>query len=319
MEHLSVLQPKHLENEIQPMSDSRLRVGVVSYLNSRPMVFGLKYLAPQLRIQTAPPAALARQMRRGRLDVALVPTFEYLCRPDYRLLRASAICADGRVRSVILFSRKPLEQICSVRLDPESLTSNALLQILCQCHFFKMPKWVRGLGNLEPSEVLERDLADAVLVIGNRALAMSGRYPYEYDLGREWYRMTRLPFVFAVWTVRPGVEVGDLPCVLRRSLHLGKMHLAWIARDAAEEFHLDEQLVFSYLKKMIRYNLTRRAWKGILAFFKLCRFMGLGPTTPPLDLILFGHAGDEDNEFSPQQLWSGICGGGRSHSLRPLL
>ncbi len=287
MEHLSVLQPRHLENPIQPVSDSRLRVGVVSYMNARPMVFGLKSLAPRLRILTAPPAVLARQMRRGRLDVALVPTLEYLCRSDYGLIPASAICADGRVRSVILFSRKPLDLIDTIRLDPESLTSNALLRILCRSRFPSRPRWVRGLGGLEPSEVLERNLADAVLVIGNRALAMSGRYPCEYDLGCEWYRMTRLPFVFAVWAVRPGVEVGDLPRVLRRSLQLGKSHLRWIARDAAEEFHLDEALVFSYLQKMIRYNLTERAWEGMSKFFELCKSMGLGPTKPPPDLACF--------------------------------
>jgi len=284
MDHATILRPDRLGLEIQPISRCDLRVGAVSYLNTKPLVFGLQSLAPQLRVQVAPPAQLAQWLRDGRLDVALVPVLEYLLQPDYDLIRASAICGDGRVRSVLLFSRVPIKEVQSISLDPESLTSNALIRILCRWHFSVAPRWVTRPGKSSPLVVLERGESDAALVIGNLALAMSGQFPFEFDLGQEWWRLTGLPFVFAVWAVRPGTDVGDLPEVLRRSLQLGVAHLEWIAREAAQTLDLDPALCLNYLRAMIRYELTERAWQGMARFFEMCVDMGVCPPSPPAAL-----------------------------------
>jgi chorismate dehydratase len=185
---------------------------------------------------------------------------------------------------VLLFSRVPIRQVRSISLDPESLTSNALIRILCRWRFGIEPRWAARGKMSDPMRILESGKSDAVLVIGNRALAMSGRFPYEYDLGREWWRLTGLPFVFAVWAVRPGIETGDLPSVLRRSLRLGLAHLEQIADEAARTLDLDPVLCFNYLRKMIRYRMTERVWKGMVRFFELCADMGICPSRPPADL-----------------------------------
>jgi len=299
MKHASILRPENLGIKVEPISRCDLRVGAVSYLNTKPLIFGLQSLAPALRVRVAPPAQLARGLRKGELDVALVPVLEYFSNSDYGLIRSSALCGDGRIRSVLVFSRVPIRQVQTIRLDPESLTSNALLRILCGHQFMIMPRWVRGIRNLEPAAVLEQGKSDAVLVIGNRALAMSGRFPYEYDLGQEWWRLTRLPFVFAVWAVRPGAQVGDLPKVLARSLKLGLAHLDLIADTAARNLDLDPVLCLAYLRKMLRYELTERAWEGMARFFEWCARMRLCPSVPPRDLrrkMSGEDEGDEDAE-----------------------
>jgi chorismate dehydratase len=284
MKHGAILRPEPLGVRVAPVSRCDLRVGAVSYLNTKPLIFGLQSLAPLLRVQVAPPAELALGLREGRLDVALVPVLEYFSRPDYGLISESAICGDGRVRSVLLFSRVPIEQVRSVSLDPESLTTNALLRVLCRRRFAIEPECVARSPQSDPSVILERGETDAAVVIGNLALAMSGHFEHEYDFGQEWWHLTGLPFVFAVWAVRPGTEVGDLPEVLRQSLRLGLAHLELIANDAARTLGLDPGLCLNYLRAMIRYEMTDRAWQGMARFFAMCVEMAICPPLPPRDL-----------------------------------
>ena len=281
MYHSTVLKPERLGVKVAPISACAARVGVVSYLNTKPLVFGLHSLAPALHVRVAPPAHLAKWLREGRLDVALVPVLEYFTGPDYGLIPDSAICGDGRVRSVLLFSRVPVNQVRLISLDPESLTTNALIKILCRRHFAIEPEWRTRPQKHDAIAVLEHGECDAAVVIGNLALQMSGRFPHEHDLGQEWWRLTGLPFVFAVWAVRPGAEVGDLPDVLRRSLRLGLAHLDLIADDAARTLNLDRDLCFSYLQAMIRYELTERAWQGMGEFFQMCAELGICPPHAP--------------------------------------
>ena len=148
----------------------------------------------------------------------------------------------------------------------------------------------------DPMTILERGQSDAALVIGNLALAMSGHFAHEHDLGREWWRLTGLPFVFAVWVVRPGADVGDLPVVLRRALRLGVAHLDLIAEDAGRTLGLDPALCLHYLRKMIRYKLTERAWRGMARFHKMCVEMGQCPPQPPAALARWAEAGRRSDE-----------------------
>jgi predicted solute-binding protein len=157
-------------------------------------------------------------------------------------------------------------------------------RVLFRERFSIEPRWTSRSLQSEPSVVLERGESDAVVVIGNLALAMSGRFAHEYDLGQEWWRLTRLPFVFAVWAVRPGVTVGDLPEVLRQSLRLGLAHLDLIAKEAARTLALDPELCSNYLRAMIRYELNERAWQGMARFFELCVGMAMCPPYPPVGL-----------------------------------
>lgn len=284
MDHSTILHPEASGIEIRPISECQLRVGAVSYLNTKPLIFGLGGLAPCLRIEIAPPSILATRLRGGLLDVALVPVMEYFSSPDYRLVAESAICGSGKVRSVLLFSCRPIEEARSICLDPESMTSNALLKALCREHFNVEPRWVARPPGRKPTDLLKSGECDAALVIGNNALAMTEQFPHHYDLGQEWWRLTGLPFVFAVWAARPGVETAELGAALRESLRLGLENLEWIAGDASRTLGLDRDLCLTYIRQMLQYELNDRTWAGMIRFYEVTRAMGLITNAPPPDL-----------------------------------
>ncbi len=190
---------------------SSIRVGAVSYLNAKPLYYKLYDFAPKIRLSMEVPSRLAQQLAAGELDIALIPSIEYLrgAQKGYEILPGFSIAAKGPVRSVKLFSRVPFPQIERLALDEGSRTSQALSLVwLDACHGVR-PERIESLPLGVP--VLE-STADAVLVIGDRSM----KVPHEpfcevVDLGEAWNRMTGLPFVFALWVTRKGVDLGDLP------------------------------------------------------------------------------------------------------------
>ena len=191
-----------------------IRLGAVSYLNAKPLYFGLCDIAPYVRLTMDVPSQLAEQLAAGELDVALIPSVEYLRGADrgYEIIPGLAIAARGPVRSVKLFGRVPWDKVDRLALDAGSRTSQVLAQI-----------WLDAAHVVRPSRVEELPLgvsalestADAVLVIGDRAM----RVPHEpfhevVDLAEAWHRLTGLPFVFAFWVARGGVDLGELPAAL---------------------------------------------------------------------------------------------------------
>jgi chorismate dehydratase len=169
------------------------KLGAVSYLNARPLLAGFGE-----DLCLLPPSRLAGSLRAGEIDVALVPVVECLREPGYTMLDGWGIACRGDVSSVAVFSDVPWEQVGRVALDPESMTSNHLLQVL------ERRFWKRGWELVGPEEP-----AEARLLIGDRALKRRRAWPEEriLDLGGAWLQATGLPFVFAVWGVRPGVPV----------------------------------------------------------------------------------------------------------------
>ncbi|HEY3899046.1 MAG TPA: menaquinone biosynthesis protein [Chthoniobacter sp.] len=235
---------------------ARLRVGCVQYLNSKPLIHG--FGGP---VVFDHPSGLARDLAAGKLDVALVPTFEALRSPGYLLADGVGICSDGPVYSVFLAHRTPLAEIKSIALDPASLTSIHLLQVL-----------LREFHGLQP-RLLELAAfpaqADAALIIGNQAIdfRQGDKAGYEIlDLGEEWKRCTGLPFVFAPWLLRPGVsDAARAAEELRALKEYGLAHLDEII--AAEP--RDPAFTRRYLTEHIRFDLGDAEKAGIEKFREL--------------------------------------------------
>ncbi len=181
-----------------------IRIGAVSYLNAKPLYYGLCEYAPNVRLSMDVPSRLAEQLAAGELDVALIPSVEYLrgASRGYEIIPGFAIAAHGPVHSVKLFSRVPWGRIERLALDAGSRTSQVLARI-----------WLDARHQVRPARVEDLPLgvsvlestADAVLVIGDRAM-QSAREPFYdvVDLGEAWHTLTGLPFVFALWVVRRG-------------------------------------------------------------------------------------------------------------------
>jgi chorismate dehydratase len=252
-----------------------IRIGAVNYLNTKPLIDDLARLAPQAVLSLDLPSRLADQLSAGELDVALIPVIEYFRAGTYTVVRDIAIATRGPVLSVTLFSRRPWGDIRRVALDEGSRTSAALTQILLRTRHGVRPE-------LEPLPI-DRDAeavdADAVLLIGDRAMrACLPGFAFAYDLGREWHDWTGLPFVYAVWAVRAGVELGGVERALRAAKQHGMARAGEIAFREAGKLGLDAGFCRRYLDTIIRYDLGPAEQAGLERFYELACDLGLAPS-----------------------------------------
>ena len=256
----------------------KLRVGAVSYLNTRPLVHGLRDLAPEIDLVFDLPSRLSDRLAVSDLDVALIPSIEYFQDPEYRIVSDACIACRGPVLSVKLLSRVPPEHIRTLALDEGSRTSATLLRILLRERFQLQPRLERlplGAGVADTQ-------ADAILLIGDRAIhAPPGAFAAEWDLGDEWTRWRRLPFVFAMWVARPGVETHSLALALSAARDLGLANLETIARQAAPEVDLTTEACLSYLRDNLHFFLGPEELQGLRFFRERAVAMGLAPPEKP--------------------------------------
>ena len=244
------------------------RIGSVEYLNAAPLTHGL---AERLLFTT--PARLAALLRRDLLDAALVSITEVLLTGRYDILDGVAIAARGEVYSVFLAHKRPLATVTEVFCDPASLTSVNLLKVLLA---------ERGLHpRFTPLEhyaaAAEKDF---VLLIGNPAIDFQ-RAPHAhqiFDLGTAWRELTGLPFVFAVWALRRGVENAALRQELRAAKAAGLAALPEIIRDRPE---YDAAFRRSYFEHNICFDLGEPERRSVALFCERLEHHGLGPVTPP--------------------------------------
>ena len=249
-----------------------MRIGAVSYLNTKPLVYRLQELAPQHQLVFDLPSRLADNLAAGELDVALIPSVEYFQRDDYQIISDACIACRGPVRSVKLFSRVEPAKIRTLALDEGSRTSVALVRILLHERLGISPQLLPFPIQAEPEQIH----ADALLMIGDRAMRPpSGKFVAEWDLGDVWCRWSELPFVFAMWVARKSSGLSDshsaadleeLAAALGRARDLGVENVAEIARveHAAVGLNFDECL--TYLRDHLYFYLGTREKLGLELF-----------------------------------------------------
>jgi chorismate dehydratase len=255
--------PRHLrgKNTVKQL-EQIIRVGAVSYLNTRPLLFGIERLPVRQRISLHLdyPSALAKQLANDEIDLGLVPVAILPALPHCRIVGHHCIGATGKVGSVSLFSQVPLEQIETVLLDYQSRTSVALVQVLLK-HFWK--KQVK----FEPaSEGYMQHIAGttAGVVIGDRAFAQRQHSAYEYDLAEAWVQYTGLPFVFAAWVANKPLP-PDFEEEFDQANQYGLQHLDEVIR-ATPSPHYDLRHYFTH---NISYILDKAKLRGLELFLKL--------------------------------------------------
>jgi chorismate dehydratase len=257
------LREQELEQSIKPF-----RVGSVPYLNAAPLTRGLED-----DIQLHAPAKLAEMLRRDELDAALVSVTEVLFHDRYDVLDGVAIASLGEVKSVFVAHRYPIAEVREIFCDRASLTSVSLLKVLLA---------ERGV-NADLIPLPEYEIApscDAVLLIGDPAIDFARNHHDHqiWDLGAAWFELTRLPFVYAVWALRRGIENRSLRRHLRESKEFGLDTLDHIIRTRTE-YDLDFRK--DYLGWHIHYHLGTDEKRGLARFADLLRKHGLGPVHNP--------------------------------------
>jgi chorismate dehydratase len=260
--------------------EQRVRVGAVNYLNTKPLIHDLEGLAPTAELVLDVPSRLADRLAEGGLDVALIPVIEYFRAGKYRILPGVAIASRGPVLSVTLFSRRPWAGIRRVALDEGSRTSAALAQMLLRQRYHVRPELVP----LPLDRAAEDADADAVLLIGDRAMrACLPGFDHAFDLGQEWDDWTGLPFVYAVWAVGAGVDLGPVAAALAEAKRRGCACIGPISHAEAPHLGLDAGFCRRYLQTIIGFDLGPRELAGLQRYYSLACELGLAPRGVSLD------------------------------------
>jgi chorismate dehydratase len=252
------------------LSEHALRLGRISYANMAPVFYELE--AEGLQQVTGVPTQLNRMLIAGEVDVAPISSIEYARNADrLRLLPRLCVSTEGAVDSIQLITRKPLEQVRSVAVTPESATSVVLTRVL--------------LGEVELVPLGQP--ADAKMLIGDDALRSAFDDPTpHYDLGRLWQERTGLPMVYAVWACRDGIEDGleELERAHLRSLAVSRAEPEALARRASEQYGWPAGFLARYFEKL-RYHFGPRERQGLLRFFELAHLAGELDDVPELRFV----------------------------------
>lgn len=256
------------ESTLEGESLDPFRVGSVSYLNAAPLTRGLED-----QVIYAVPSQLAEMLRRDELDAALVSVAEVLLNDRYDVLDGIAIASLGEVVSVLLAHRQPLEEIREVYCDTASLTGVSLLKVLLAERGMR-PEF-KPLASYDAAT-----LPAAVMLIGDRAIDFV-RGPHDHaiwDLGVAWNDLTGLPFTYAVWALRRGIENSALRRKLREAWSFGLDTLDYIISSRTD---YDYAFRKDYLGWHIHYHLGSDERRGLTKFIELLRKHNLGPVFEP--------------------------------------
>jgi chorismate dehydratase len=257
-----------------------MRIGAVNYLNSKPLVYQLERLATGDRVLFDLPSRLADSLSSERLDVALIPSVEFFRTPGYTIVSDAVVACRGAVRSVKLHFRVPPRDVKRIALDEGSRTSAALAMILLQ----ELAGVTPGRESLPIGCGIHDTDADAVLLIGDRAMqAADESFVDVWDLGEKWQSWTGLPFVFAMWVARAGIETACLADTLAAARDLGLSHLAEIAADEAPPLGITAESAASYFRDNLHFVLGEEELHGLRHFYRLCVEGGFAPRSsgPP--------------------------------------
>ena len=268
----------------------RLRISAISFLNTAPLMWDFEHGDAGRDFDTSYtlPSACARALAEGTADIGIIPAAAYAETPGLLVLPEVAIASRRAVRSILLVSKVPIEQVRTVALDTSSLTSVALTKILFE-------RWLGGgrtFTAMAPD--VDRMLAehDAGLLIGDPALKIDRTRYYTLDLAEEWIRRTGKPFVFAFWAVRGAALKDaatslDLPAVFQNSRDHGlePSNLNQIAREWAPRLDISEFDVRSYLTQNIHYHFDSGCLEGLQLFYRYAAEIGALPASPELQFV----------------------------------
>lgn len=244
---------------------SPLRIAMVGYLNTLPFEYGLKRLSRFLPLQLIldTPARCAQHFSDGTADVALVPVGALPALPDHEVILDYCIGCDGPVKTVCLLSHTEPKDWQLVWLDTHSRTSRLLTQIVVNQHL----ELAVDYADLRVSNMSPLTTGEAVLMIGDKVFEQADSYPYRLDLGTVWQEMTGLPFVFAVWVKRKGLDVDtDL---LNDALARGIDKIPDLVRAHADASSLTLAEVDRYITENLRYDFGDRQRSGLQQFKEL--------------------------------------------------
>jgi len=246
------------------------RLGVVSFLNSRPLICGLeKESAVKLCFDV--PSRLTERMIRGEFDAALVPVIDLLREDvDLQVISSSCIGCDGETLTVRVFSRVPPEKISRIYLDIDSHTSATLVRMIWPQLYRREVEFVDLSESFSPGD------CDTVLLIGDKVVSVDpDEFRYQIDLGGAWKTWTGLPFVFAVWAAPGGRDFGELSKLLDEARGRGVKQAGQLAVEFGPVLGWPAVLAQQYLQRYLTFGLTDKHVEGMVRFLDLAKAQNL--------------------------------------------
>jgi len=288
---------------------SKLRISVVEYLNTAPLVWGFVDgpLQGKYDLSFTVPSQCAEALRRGDADVAIIPAIEYQRIENIVALPGMSVAAKREVRSILVVAKKPIDMAKKIALDSSSRSSAALVRLLAKDLWNIQPEFVEA--SPDPSEMLKQ--ADAALVIGDPALrvalkmdALAGRAPsgeqccqgdpddmpvpgfetlFVYDVAYQWEEMTGKPCVLAIWAGRRDAVTAEVLADFQASKQYGLERAREIAEAASIKLDLPPKALYRYLTENINFDLDEENLAGLQLFFERAAAAGLIPRHRPLE------------------------------------
>ena len=254
----------------------QVRLGVVSFLNTVPLIDGLETIEGISLIPKVP-SSLIGCLEAGEVDLALASSIDYQkSQESLRILQVGLLSSDGPTLTVRLRSRVPIEEVQEVHCDVDSHTSVALLQIVMKDTYGKdikvIPTEIRNFGESK------NYWPESVLMIGDKVVSSTSDHEYELDLGEAWKEKTGLPFVFAIWMGKSDLapEIVELATIsLERQLKRNKQCLEQIVATAAPNRGWNKEEALLYVGETMQYSWSKRHETSLQLFFEHAKEMNL--------------------------------------------
>ena len=245
----------------------KTRISIVSYLNSRPFLYGINKsrLTEQVDLSLDIPSRIAAKLAFNQADVGLIPVAGLEDLEEYKIISRFCIGAVGKVRTVVLASQVPLEDIETILMDYQSRSSVLLAKVLAKFYWQRNFKWENTCAGFEHESVQG---TSAGVLIGDRVFDVEQKYRYKYDLSEEWFNYSRLPFVFAVWAARKNVS-EQFEAVFNDALEFGVENISEIARMELSNY--PEVDIYDYFTNNISFEYDELKQAGMKKFLELAK------------------------------------------------
>lgn len=246
---------------------SKIKISAITYLNTKPFLYGITHssLMNSIELSLDVPSVCADKLKAGTVDIGIIPVAEMNEIDGANILTDYCIAASGKVRTVVLVSHVPLDEVQTIVLDYQSRTSVQLVRILARDYWQIQPEWKDGAANYIQEDIKGNT---AGVIIGDRVFEAEKKFPYVYDLGEAWKSHTGLDFVFACWVANKPIETSFVDR-FADALGDGILHIPEVISEYLKlypDYPFEE-----YFRENIFYRLDDSKRKGMALFLSLIR------------------------------------------------
>jgi chorismate dehydratase len=245
----------------------KIRISAVKYANTYPFIWGLRESGFNKRVvlETDHPADCAAKVISGKADIGLIPVAALPLIKNYHIISDYCIGAIGKVKTVMLLSNFPFEQVNSINLDYRSRTSVNLTRVLAKYFWKKEFNWINTSEKFDFKNIGKNE---AVVLIGDQCFEFENSFSYKIDLAEEWIKQTGLPFVFACWTANRILD-KDFIKDFNLALKSGVDNIEKVAKAFGNKVAIGEKELRDYLTNNIDYIFDDEKKKGMDLFLEL--------------------------------------------------